>query len=229
MMTKEQAKKKKEMSHEDVHNEEVSAENENNNLSNESSTCEPCLESQKDDSADLLAQKDAEIERLGKELETLKDLLQRRQADFENYKKRNARMQEEYKKIAIKDFALDVLNINDVLLRAIDIASSLSESNSNEVGGSLIEGVKLTSKRLMEAMGKYGIEEIESENMPFDPNFHEAVEITTDPDVEIDTVTKVYQKGFKLDEYVIRTAKVKVSKPMPKAETTEETNTEAVQ
>ncbi len=168
-----------------------------------------------------ISAQDTEIIRLNKEIDTLKDIMQRRQADFENFRKRTAKMQEEYKKLSIKDFALDVLNINDDLLRAIEASSIICDESSSDAANSMIEGVKLTSKRLIETMGKYGIEEIESENKPFDPNFHEAVEIETNPDITSDTVTKVYQKGFRLEEYVVRTAKVKVSKPAPRQEAAE--------
>ncbi len=60
------------------------------------------------------------------------------------------------------------------------------------------------------------LEEIEAENKPFNPNYHEALEIESSTDHSEDTVTKVYQKGFKLEEHLVRTAKVKVSKPAPK-------------
>ena len=165
-----------------------------------------------------ISTQETEIIRLNKEIDTLKDIMQRRQADFENFRKRTARMQEEYKKLSIKDFALDILNINDDLLRAIEASSAICAEKSADAASSMIDGVKLTSKKLMDTLGKYGIEEIDSENRPFDPNFHEAVEIETDPDITVDTVTKVYQKGFKLEEYIVRTAKVKVCKPAPKQE-----------
>jgi molecular chaperone GrpE len=186
-------------------------ENQDNNCS--------CEESEK--MGKEISSQDAEIIRLNKEIETMKDLMQRRQADFENFRKRTAKLQEDYKKLAIKDFALDVLNINDDLLRAIEASSVISEENSSDASSSLIEGVKMTSKRLIDALSKYGIEEIESENQPFDPNYHEAVEIATDPEISSDTVTKVYQKGFRLEEYIVRTAKVKVTKPAPKQEETQ--------
>ena len=177
---------------------------------NQDNSCS-CEESDKMEKE--ISAQDTEIIRLNKEVETMKDLLQRRQADFENFRKRTVKMQEEYKKLAIKDFALDILNINDDLTRAIEASAVISEENSSDASSSLIEGVKMTSKRLIETLGKYGIEEIDSDNKPFNPNYHEAVEIATDPDISLDTVTKVYQKGFKLDEYVVRTAKVKVTKP----------------
>lgn len=190
---------------ESVQERKVSQDNQDNSCS-----CEESERMEKEISA-----QDTEIIRLNKEIDTLKDLLQRRQADFENFRKRTVKMQEDYKKLAIKDFALDILNINDDLLRAIEASTVISEENSSDASSSLIEGVRLISKRLIDALAKHGIEEIEAENMPFDPNYHEAVEIATDPDIDADTVTKVYQKGFKLEEYIVRTSRVKVTKPAP--------------
>jgi molecular chaperone GrpE len=170
---------------------------------------------------DEVSCQDEEITKLNKEVETLKDLLQRRQADFENFRKRTAKLQEDYRKLAIKDFACDIINVNDDINRAIEASDSLSTqenpaSSDSSSKDSFIEGIKLVSKRIEETLNKYGIEEIESENKPFNPNFHEALEIADSTDQNEDTVTKVYQKGFKLDEYVLRTAKVRVSKPAPK-------------
>ena len=154
-----------------------------------------------------------EIIRLNKELETLTDLLQRRQADFENYKKRSIKMQDEFKKLAIKDFAFDIINVNDDIIRAIEASESIADKKNAETVGSFIDGVKLISNKIEDILKKYGIEEIESENMPFNPAYHEALEIENSEDYEEDTVTRVYQKGFKLENYIIRSAKVRVSKP----------------
>jgi molecular chaperone GrpE len=157
-----------------------------------------------------------EIIKLNNEIDSLTDILQRRQADFENYKKRSARMQDEFKKLAIKDFAFDVINVNDDIIRAIEASENISNKNDSETKTSFIEGVKLISKRIEEILKKYGIEEIEAQNMPFDPAYHEAFEIENSEQHEEDTVTKVYQKGFKLENYIIRSAKVRVSKSIQK-------------
>lgn len=158
-----------------------------------------------------------EIIKLTKENETLKDLLQRRQADFENYKKRTAKFQEEYKKTAIREFARDIIDINDDLIRAIEAAENIADSEPEDTRKFFSEGVAIISKRIVETLGNYGIVEIEAEGMPFDPNFHEAIEIgEADQNIDTDTVTKVHKKGFKLDELVIRTAKVKVAKAVKK-------------
>lgn len=158
-----------------------------------------------------------EIINLTKENETLKDLLLRRQADFENYKKRTAKFQEEYRKTAIKEFAKDIIDINDDLIRAVDAAENIVDSEAEDTGKYFSEGVALISKRIVETLANYGIVEIEADGKPFDPNFHEAIEIgEAEQDIDADTVTKVHQKGFKLDDHVIRTAKVKVTKAAKK-------------
>jgi len=163
-----------------------------------------------------ISSQDEEIIRLNKEIETLKDLLQRRQADFENFRKRTIKLQEDYRKLAIKDFACDIINISDDITRAIDASETVSDRDTTETKDSFIEGIRLVLKRLEEVLKKYGIEEIEAENKPFNPNYHEALEIESSSDHSEDTVTQVYQRGFKLDEHLVRSAKVKVAKPVPK-------------
>lgn len=165
-----------------------------------------------------ISTQDEEIIRLNKEIETLKDLLQRRQADFENFRKRTIKLQEDYRKLAIKDFACDIINISDDITRAIHASEIVSDSDAAETRDSFIEGIRLVLKRLEEVLKKYGIEEIESENKPFNPNYHEALEIENSEDHTEDTVTKVFQRGFRLDEHLVRSAKVKVAKPAPKQE-----------
>ena len=159
---------------------------------------------------------DEEIIRLNKEIETLKDLLQRRQADFENFRKRTVKLQEDYRKLAIRDFAVDIINVTDDINRAIEASDSLEGREGTDSKDSFIEGIRLVSKRIDEILNKYGIEEIDAENKPFNPNYHEALEIESSSEHTEDTVTKVYQKGFKLDEHLVRSAKVRVSKPAPK-------------
>ena len=155
-----------------------------------------------------------ENQKLRSEMDGLKDTMQRRQADFENYKKRMAKQQGEYRKMYLRDVAHDIIEIHDDLLRAIDASASLTKSGSIEKSyGSFVEGVTMISNRIEEAMKKHGVVEIDALNKAFDPNFHEAVEIEMSDDVDCDTVTKVYQKGFRIDDLVVRSARVKVAKP----------------
>ncbi|MDH7554180.1 MAG: nucleotide exchange factor GrpE [Spirochaetota bacterium] len=172
---------------------------------------------------DALQKLQEELNKKNEELSALKDLLMRRQADFENYKKRVIRMQEDDRKLAIKDMALDVITINDDLIRAIEAASNVQNvENLAEAHTSFVEGVKIISRQIEDMLKRYGVEEIESYNQPFDPEYNEAIEIDESPDVGKDTITKVYQKGFKLDKYVIRAARVKVTRPAKKPDTTSE-------
>lgn len=162
---------------------------------------------------------ESELEKKVKEIEVLTDTMKRRQADFENYKKRMIKTQEEQRKFAIKDMALDIININDDLLRAREAACNVNTNEGQtvkEVCDTFADGFSMISKSIEELLKKYGIEEIDSLNKIFDPNFNEAVEIEESGDVEDEMITRVYQKGFRLDEYLVRAAKVKVSKPMKK-------------
>ncbi len=181
------------------------------------------LQDQLQQKEDALQKLQEELNKKNEELTALKDLLIRRQADFENYKKRVIRMQEDDRKLAIKDMALDVITINDDLIRAIDAASNVQTvENLAEAHTSFVEGVKIISRQIEDMLKRYGVEEIESLNQPFDPEYNEAIEIDESTDVEKDTITKVYQKGFKLDKYVIRAARVKVTRPAKKPDNTSE-------
>jgi len=158
-----------------------------------------------------------QLKKLTSENESLKDLMQRRQADFENYKKRMLKQFEDNRKYALKDIAEDIILVNDDLLRAIDAASAVTEEAINaETYSSMLKGIEMISKKIEEALSKHGIVEIEAQNCAFDPNVHEAYEIETSDDIELDMVSKVHQKGFKIDDVIIRTSKVKVAKPSKK-------------
>lgn len=161
-----------------------------------------------------LTQAEADIEKKDKEIAEVKDLLLRRQADFENYKKRIAKTHDDFKKLAIKDFALDVITINDDLLRAIEASSTVKNGESLEhCHNSFVDGVSMISRMIEEMLKKYSIVEIDSLNQSFDPQCNEAVEIVMSDEVQEDTITKIYQKGFKLDDLVVRSAKVQVARP----------------
>jgi molecular chaperone GrpE len=191
-----------------------------NNISNEEPAFDPNAK-EKAGAVDEQVKEALEIKKLQeelgkktKEIETLTDTMKRRQADFENYKKRMVKTQDEQKKLAIRDFAFDIIHINDDLIRAFESSCSINrEKPVDEICNTFSEGFSMISKRLEETLKKYGIKEIDSLNKSFDPNCNEAIEMEDCENVEFDTITKVHQKGFRLDEYVIRPAKVKVTRP----------------
>jgi len=164
----------------------------------------------------LLAEAQADAGKKAKEIAELKDLMQRRQADFENYKKRVLKSQEENRKYAIKDLALDIITINDDLLRAVEASSTVKNGESLEqCHRSFVDGVLMISRMIEESLGKYKIVEIDQLNKAFDPQYNEAVEIVTSDAVKEDTITRIYQKGFMLDDLVLRSARVQVTRALP--------------
>jgi molecular chaperone GrpE len=166
--------------------------------------------------------KEAEVAKLQAEIASLKDASLRRQAEFDNYRKRMIKQQEDNKRFAVRDMAVDIIGVNDDLLRAIGACSSMSPPGEavSEAQDSLMKGVAMISESLEAVLKKYGAVEIDALDREFDPNFHEAIEIESSDKVDRDMVTKVHQKGFRIDDLVIRSTKVKVTKPARKEEIT---------
>lgn len=201
---------------------DINVSNDNENVDKNESPQENIVEEELADIEKLKNDNEGlknQIEKKNNEISEIKEMMLRRQADFENFKKRMLKNAEQDKKLSIKDIAVDIIEINDNLLRASEAAENIPEGASlEEVHNSYVEGVLMISKSIEAMLEKYGIEEIESSDVEFDPNVHEAVEINMSDEVDEDLVTKVYQKGFKFEEFVIRSAKVCVTKPQPKTD-----------
>ncbi|WDV44553.1 nucleotide exchange factor GrpE [Clostridiaceae bacterium M8S5] len=136
----------------------------------------------------------------------LKDRYVRLQADFINYKKRVEKEKQSIYKYANQSLITDLLGSLDNMERAID---SVDEESKKE---NLYTGIEMVYKQILEIFKKNELEEIDALNCKFDPNLHHAVmQDTIDEDGE-DTVTEVFQKGYKLHDRVIRPSVVKVSK-----------------
>lgn len=128
------------------------------------------------------------------------DMARRLQADFDNYRKRIARENEEFRKYACAGIVTDLLNIVDDLDRALEHAK---EDDDLTVG---IRGVRAN---LMKVLESNGLKEIPADGK-FDPNYHEA--LCTVEGEEDDMVAEVLQKGYTLNGKVIRYTKVKVTR-----------------
>ena len=145
--------------------------------------------------------KSKKIDELTKQAEQMKDLAQRTQAEFMNYKKRTAKEMQDITVFANEKIMSDLITVLDNFERAISI-----EENKDDP---LYKGVELIQKQLIDTLKKYGLQDIEAKDQPFDPNFHHAV-----MQEEADTpgmVLEVLQKGYKLKDKVLRAAMVKVS------------------
>lgn len=131
------------------------------------------------------------------------DRLLRLQADFTNFKKRVEKEKSDIYLYANEKLALDLLDIMDNLERAI---VSQGEDKENP----LYTGIQLIFKQLLDVLNKHGIKEIEALNKPFDMNLHHAV-MREEADAESGEVIEVFQKGYTIQEKVLRPAMVKVA------------------
>jgi molecular chaperone GrpE len=167
--------------------------------------------------------KEKEIEELKKRLEEKEkelkenhDRLLRVAADLENYKKRAAKEREEWIKFANEDLMKAILPFIDNLERAVNHAEKVMDS------GVLIEGVRLTLQQLLQTLNKFGVSAFESVGKPFDPTMHEAMLVVESDEHEPNRVVEEFQKGYLLNDRLLRPATVSVSKlPDKEIQTTE--------
>ncbi len=155
---------------------------------------------------------EARISALEAENSELKEQYLRKQADFENFRKRMQREKEDSAKFANKELLLDIIPVIDDFERAI-----LSAGDSQDFA-SLYDGVMLIEKQLTGMLErKWGLARFEATGSEFDPQLHEALTMETTTDVEHATVVEDFQKGYMLHDRVLRSAKVKVAMPSEQA------------
>ncbi|HEB98200.1 MAG TPA: nucleotide exchange factor GrpE [Thiotrichales bacterium] len=132
----------------------------------------------------------------------------RLQAEIENLRKRAERDVANAHKFALEKFLTELLPVKDSLEMGLAAAA---EGEQIDVA-KLKEGTELTLKMLGDALEKYGIREINPEGEKFDPAFHEAMSMQEREDVDPNTVVTVVQKGYTLNDRLIRPAMVIVAK-----------------
>lgn len=150
---------------------------------------------------------EAQLEALQDELAKTKDDALRTLAEAQNIKRRAEGEIDKARKFALEKFANELLGVADNLERAIESADTDNESIKP-----LLEGVELTQKSLIDIFAKFNISRLDPLGEPFDPQFHQAMSIVENPDVEPNSVTLVMQKGYTLNERLLRPAMVMVSK-----------------
>jgi molecular chaperone GrpE len=137
----------------------------------------------------------------------LKDQLLRLRADTENVRRRAERDVEAAHKFALERFAGELLPVRDSLELGLQAASVAGTDP-----GKLREGVDLTLKMLSGVLEKFGIKEINPQKQKFNPELHQAMTTQETAEVDPNTVVAVYQKGYLLNERLLRPALVVVSK-----------------
>lgn len=152
-----------------------------------------------------LAAAHAQIAELQGKLQEMEQRYLRLYADFDNFRRRTKLEFEAAEKYRAQSLVTDLLPALDNFERALKIEVE------DEKAKSILQGMEMVYRSLVEALKKEGVEAIESVGKPFDPHVHQAVMQVEDSNYEPNTVVEEFQKGYKLKDRVIRPAMVKVS------------------
>ena len=152
--------------------------------------------------AEEFAAAKAHIEAITKEKDETVSLLQRIQADFDNFRRRNASIRLDSYEEGKRDTVKELLPALDNLERALD---AIPAENA-----SLREGIAMVQRQMLDSLKKLGLEEIE-DDCKFDPNKHEAVMREKVDGKESGDIVVVFQKGYRMGDRVIRHCMVKVA------------------
>jgi molecular chaperone GrpE len=145
---------------------------------------------------------ETELQKVRAERDTLLDRLARMQAEFENARRRASKEQQDYRDYATMDAIKSLLPVIDSFQRAMQVRSEPGDFRS---------GVELIYKQLQDALAKLGVTPIPAKGEPFDPRFHEAIEMVETSDAPHHEVLEELQRGYKLRDRLLRPAMVKVA------------------
>ena len=151
-------------------------------------------------------------EALAKEAADARDRMLRTLAEMENLRKRTSREVADARVYGITGFARDVLDIADSLQRALDAVPVETRESADPMLKTLIEGVELTERSLLNVLEKNGVKKFDPSGEKFDPNFQQAMYEVPDASVPPGTVVQVVQAGYMIGERVLRPALVAVAK-----------------
>jgi molecular chaperone GrpE len=149
---------------------------------------------------------DAELLKLKEERDGLQDRLLRKQAEFENYKKRIDRERSEYIQFASAELMRELLNALDSFDLAIRNAATEGSAGQN-----MLQGLDLVYKQFQDTLGRFGLKPIESAGQPFDPHLHQAVSTVPTDEVEENTIVEEMRRGYTLNGRLLRPAMVSVA------------------
>jgi molecular chaperone GrpE len=150
------------------------------------------------------AKADAEMAKVAADLEELRQTLLRRQADFDNYRKR-------IEKERFEDSKRATARVIEGLLPVIDGFEQALAAHREAEYESYRKGFELIYKQLLESLTKLGVERIDPAGKPFDPHLHQAVDRSETTDHEDGTILQVFQPGYVFHGRVLRPAMVRVA------------------
>ena len=146
---------------------------------------------------------DSELQKLKAERDSLLDRLARTQAEFENARRRTVKEQQEFRDYAAADAIKSLLPVLDSFERALQVKSDAAEFRN---------GVDLIYKQLQAALGKLSLHPIAAKGEPFDPHYHEAIEMVETTEAPDHQVIEELQRGYKFKDRLLRPAMVKVAR-----------------
>jgi molecular chaperone GrpE len=146
---------------------------------------------------------ESELQKVKAERDSLHDRLARAQAEFDNARRRSSKEQQEFRDYASLDTIKALLPVIDSFERALQVRSD---------AGDFRGGVELIYKQLQDALAKLGVRPIPAKGEPFDPHYHEAIEMVETTEAPDHEVIEELQRGYKFKERLIRPAMVKVAK-----------------
>ncbi|MDR5866355.1 nucleotide exchange factor GrpE [Halomonas koreensis] len=151
--------------------------------------------------AEVLA---AKVEELEQALAEAKDQAMRTAAEAQNVRRRAEQEAEKARKFALEKFIKELLPVVDSLEKALEaMGEDATEAHR--------EGVSMTLKMQLDVLAKFGVERLDPAGEPFDPQYHEAMTMVPNPELEPNTVMDVMQKGYLLNGRLVRPAMVVVS------------------
>lgn len=136
----------------------------------------------------------------------VREALLRKAADFDNLKRRTEKDKAEYLRFALAEAFADILSVVDNFERALN-------HRADATGDEFHAGIDMIARQLADTLKKYGVVEVPASGLPFDPNVHEAVVRGETESVAPGTVLEVFQKGYLLNDRLLRPARVKVAAP----------------
>jgi len=146
---------------------------------------------------------ESHVERLKNENAQYLDRLARLQAEFDNFRKRSVREQQEFRDYALADALKQMLPILDSLDRALKTEGATAEDFRS--------GVDLIDRQFHQALEKLGVEPIEATGKEFDPTQHQAIQMVDTDEVPDNHVVDELQRGYKIRERLLRPAMVRVA------------------
>ena len=156
----------------------------------------------------------SDLEAAKAEIEELKEKYLRLHAEWDTYRRRMSEQREEDRKRATEKLVNNMIPILDDFERTIDYGT-----NNGEAG--MLDGTKAVLNKLIDALGKSGVEVLNPEGQAFNALEAQAVQMIPDPSVPDETVAQVFQKGYRMGTKVLRPAMVVVTSGGPKREAEE--------